>query len=173
MKKLISVLLSILVIGTFACFALGSGEDKASVSSGDDTNTSAPASQSEQKLTANVGDTLTTENLKITYTACEDYTGYSQYAAPKSGYKVIRLSFNVENVGSSDRFISYFDFDCYADDVAMEAYYSVDDSLSATISAGRKASGCVYFEVPKDAEKIEVEYETDFWTDSKAIFVAK
>ena len=34
-------------------------------------------------------------------------------------------------------------------------------------------SGYMYFEVPKDAEKIEVEYETDYWTSNKAIFVVE
>lgn len=170
MKKVVSVFLTVLILGLFTCLALGSGEDSSSVSSGDGTTA---AAQSAQKLTANVGDTLTTESLNITYTACEDYTGYSQYSAPKSGNKIIRLSFSVENTGSSDRHISYFDFKCYADDAAAEAYYSVDDDLSATISSGRKASGCVYFEVPKDAQSIEVEYETDFWTGNKAIFVVK
>ena len=94
-------------------------------------------------------------------------------SAPKSGNKIVCLSFSVENVGSTDRHISYFDFECYADDAAAEAYYVVDDGLSATISAGRKASGNVYFEVPKDAQSIEVEYETDFWSGNKAIFVVK
>lgn len=170
MKKIVSVFLSILVLGLFTCFALGSGEDNSSVSSGDATQS---ATQGAQKLTANVGDTLTTESLKITYTACEDYTGYSQYSAPKSGNKIVRLSFSVENIGSSDRYISYFDFKCYADDAAAETYYGGDDDLSATISSGRKASGCVYFEVPKDAQNIEVEYETDFWSGNKAIFAVK
>ena len=155
MKKVISVLLTVLILGLFTCFALGSGEDNSSVSEGDGTTA---AAQSEQKLTANVGDTLTTESLKITYTDCKDYTG---------------LSFSVENVGSTDRHISYFDFECYADDAAAEAYYAVDDGLSATLSAGRKTSGNVYFEVPKDAQSIEVEYETDFWSGNKAIFVVK
>ncbi len=163
MKKVISVLLTVLILGLFTCFALGSGEDNSSVSEGDGTTA---AAQSEQKLIANVGDTLTTESLKITYTDCKDYTGYSQYSAPKSGNKIVCLSFSVENAGSTDRHISYFDFECYAD-------YVVDDGLSATISAGRKASGNVYFEVPKDAQSIEVEYETDFWSGNKAIFVVK
>lgn len=171
MKKICSVLLTILILGVFTCFALGSGSDDSSVSSGDGASATAP--QSEQSLTANVGDTLTTETLKITYTACEDFTGYSQYTAPKSGNKIVRLSFSVENIGSSDRFISYMDFKCYADDVAAESYYFADDELSATISSGRKTTGCVYFEVPKDAQSIEVEYETDFWSGNKAIFVVK
>lgn len=170
MKKIISVLLSILILCLFTCLALGSGEDNASVSSGDSTET---VTQGEQKLTANVGDTLTTEALKITYTDCKDYTGYSQYSAPKNGNKIVCLSFTVENIGSSDRHISYFDFKCYADDAAMESYYAIDDGLSATISAGRKANGNVYFEVPKDAQSIEVEYETDFWSGNKAIFIVK
>ena len=55
----------------------------------------------------------------------------------------------------------------------MEAYYGADEELSATLSAGRTTSGKVYFEVPKDAESIEFEYEMDFWDSKKAIFVVK
>lgn len=172
MKKFNSVLLATVILGLFAFFALGSGEDNSTVVSGSGQETTT-ATQSEQALTAHVGDTLTTETLKITYTACENYTGYNQYAAPKSGNKIIRLSFNVENIGSSDRFISYLDFTCYADDVAADSYYYADDQLSATISSGRKTNGYIYFEVPKDAENIEVEYETDFWSGNKAIFVVE
>lgn len=171
MKKICSAFLAIFVLGLFTCFAIGSGEDNSSVST--DGGESTSAAQSEQALTANVGDTLTTETLKITYVACEEYTGYNQYAAPKSGNKIIRLSFSVENIGSSDRFTSYLDFTCYADDVAAAAYYYADDQLSATISSGRKTNGYVYFEVPKDAQNIEVEYETDFWSGNKAIFVVR
>ena len=77
----------------------------------------------------------------------------------------------MENTGDTEHFISTLDFDCYADDVAVQAYYGGEDDLSATLSPGRKASGSVYFEVPENAQSLEVEYTTDYWTGSKAIFV--
>lgn len=172
MKKAISILLVVLCIAMFAAFALGSGEDDSSVSSGEG-GTEASQTQSNESLTAKVGDTLTTSDLKITYVSCSEYKDYNEFVPPKEGNKIIKLTFDVENISDIDRYISYYDFSCYADNVAADAYYSVDDDLAATVSPGRKATGSVYFEVPKNAETIEVEYETDFWTGNKAIFVVQ
>ena len=120
-----------------------------------------------------VGDTLEYDNIEIKYVSAENWKGYDSYFAPKSGNKIIRLKFEIKNNGGTDLFISSYDFNCYADDTAAEAYYMADDDLSATVSSGRSASGYVYFEVPKDAEYTEVEYETNFWTSKKAIFVVE
>lgn len=90
--------------------------------------------------------------------------------------RAIKLTFEIENISSSDRLVSASDFKCYADDTAMSDYYSFsfNDYLSTTtISAGRKATGSVYFEVPKNANSIDVEYETNYWSGNKAIFVVK
>lgn len=173
MKKAISILLAVLCTAMFAAFALGSGEDESSVSSGEGEPKTTEAEAASETLTAKVGDTLTTPYLKITYVSCSEYKDYNEFMAPKSGNKIIKLTFDAENIDDTDSYISYFDFSCYADNVAAESYYSGEDDLSATISPGRKATGSVYFEVPKNAEAIEVEYETDFWTGNKAIFVVQ
>ena len=55
----------------------------------------------------------------------------------------------------------------------MEQAYMDEFDLDATLSAGKKTKGFVFFEVPKDAEKIFLEYETNFWTEDKIIFVVK
>ena len=173
MKKILSILLAVCVLATFAVFAVGSSDDdSASVSQGDVETTDNSTPQSTN-LTVKVGDTLTTSSLEITYKECGEYKGYSQYFAPATGNKIIYIDLAAKNIADGDAYISYFEFTCYADDVAMEAYYGEDDGISATLSAGRSTSGKVYFEVPKDAEKIEIEYETDFWDDQKAIFVVE
>ena len=173
MKKILSVLLAICVLATFAFFAVGSSDDSsASVSQGEGAENSDSSSEA-QTLTVNVGDTLTTDFLKITYSECVEYKDYNEFSAPESGNTVYRLKVDIENISDSDQFVSTWDYTCYADDNAADEYYYGDNSLSATISAGRKTSGYIYFEVPKDAENIEVEYETDFWSSKKAIFVVK
>lgn len=170
MKKIISLVLSVVVVLTFAMFAIGSGSsDKPTVTPGEENTEQVETIVSNKDTIVKVGEMLTANDLSITYVSCEEYTGYNQYFGPKDGNKIIRLYFNVENKGQTDRMISTFEFNCYADDVAMDSYYE-DDSISATLSAGRKADGAVYFEVPIDAEVIEVEYETDFWSDGKATF---
>lgn len=174
MKKALSVFLAMLCVVLFTAFALGSGEDStASVSSGSGETQAAETEASAETLTAHVGDTLTTADLKITYVSCSDFTDYNEFLPPKDGNKIVKLTFDAENIGDTDCFLSVYDFTCYADNAAAESYYSGEDDLSATVSPGRKASGSVYFEVPKGAQSIEVEYETDFWTGSKAIFVVE
>ena len=162
MRKFISVLLCVAILCAYAVFAVGSGSDDASVSS-DDSSTQSTA-PSETYVRVKPGEVLTANDF-----SCEEFKDYNQYLGPKEGNKIIKLSLNVENTGSSDRFISVYEFECYADNAQMDAHYE-DDDLSATLSAGRTAKGSVYFEVPKNAEKIEVEYETDFWSSGKAIF---
>lgn len=174
MKKFVSLLLAAVVIVAFALFALGSGEsNESTVSNGTVDVAQNDGGTKSETVTIKVGETLTTNLLKLSYVNCEQYTGYSEYFGPKEGNIIYRLEFAAENIGSSDALVSEFDFECYADGVACEAYYSADDDLSATLSAGRKATGAVYFEVPANAQSVEVEYETDWWTDSKAIFVVK
>jgi len=175
MKKAISLILVILTVLCFAFFALGSGESGNTNTVSNDTVdvTQGNTSSAPETIKVNVGETLNTDKLKVSYVNCEQYKGYNQYLGPKDGNVIYRLEFAVENIGDSDAYISTFDFNCYADGVACDEYYGGDDDLSATVSAGRKATGAVYFEVPANATEIEVEYETDWWTDSKAIFIVK
>ena len=88
--------------------------------------------------------------------------------------RAIKLTFEIENISSTDQIVSVYDFKCYSDDVASSAYYYGDNGLSTTtLSSGRKATGNVYFEVPQNANSIDVEYETNYWSGNKAIFVVK
>ena len=118
-----------------------------------------------------VGDVLETDSLRITYMASGVYKSDNQFYKPAKGNQYIFMRFYVENIGSDDETVSYFDFDCYADGYTCDNFYGADDSLSAELSPGRTTVGAVYFEVPKDAEEIEVEYEIDFWADEKVKFI--
>lgn len=174
MKKFLAIFLAVTVIFSFAAFAVGSSSDDsdAKVTDGDGASTG-DATTENGKLTVNVGEVLETNKVKITYVSTGEYTGYNKYSPPKDGNKIVYIELKAENIGDSDVWVSIYDFDCYADNEAMENYFSVDDDLDATLSAGRTTTGRVYFEVPKDAENIEFEYEMDFWDNKKAIFVVK
>jgi hypothetical protein len=117
-----------------------------------------------------VGDIVESSDLNISYISCEKDTSYDSYFAPESGYHYVTLTFEFENKGSGDEYISNFDFDCYADGRDCEMAYFRDDSISATLSTGRKAKGTVTFTVPDDAETVEVEYVSNYWTSSRVIF---
>lgn len=174
MKKFSPVFGIIAVILIFSLFAIGSGSDKASVSSDSASDNSKTTTQkADEPVKVKVGETLTTNTLKITYKSSADDKG-AEYFPAASGNKIIKLTFEIENISSTDQIVSVYDFKCYSDDVASSAYYYGDDGLSTTtLSSGRKATGNVYFEVPQNANSIDVEYETNYWSGNKAIFVVK
>lgn len=172
--KITALVLAILML--FTVCALGSGSDdsdtKAKVESGDGKTTTTAEQKDEGPIKVKVGETLTVDGLKITYVSVEDFTDYDEWDDLKDGYKFIVLTFDCVNESNSDKYVDSYDFKCFADDASVESHYE-DDILDATLSSGRKTTGKVYFEVPIDAESIEVEYETDFWSEEKAIFVVK
>ena len=174
MKKFSPVFGIIAVILIFSLFAIGSGNDKASVSADSASDNSKTTTQkADEPVKVKVGETLTTNTLKITYKSSADDKG-AEYFPAASGNKIIKLTFEIENISSTDQIVSVYDFKCYSDDVASSAYYYGDNGLSTTtLSSGRKATGNVYFEVPQNANSIDVEYETNYWSGNKAIFVVK
>ena len=119
----------------------------------------------------NVGDVVDTGALKITYVSCGEYHSDNYFIQPDSGKRFIYCKFEVENTSDSDQLISTFSFDCYADGVNCDANYVSDESLDATLSPGRKTAGIVSFEIPYDAQVVEVEYLDNYWTSSRIVFV--
>lgn len=76
--------------------------------------------------------------------------------------------------GGDDEKVASWDFNCYADGYDMEQSYVLEGlDLDATLSPGKKTKGSVVFEVPEDAESIILEYETNFWTENKIVFIVK
>ena len=117
-----------------------------------------------------VGDIIESSRLNIAYLSCEEYVSDNMFTVPADGYHFITCEFEFENIGNSDEYVSSFEFDCYADGLNCKAVYYRDDELSATLSAGRKTKGTVTFEVPIDAEVIEVEYLSNYWTSNRVVF---
>lgn len=136
----------------------------------DSNNTEADTTEAEVK-TYKVGDVIDADTFKMTFVSSEDYTSDNEYMQPADGNKYIKLVFDFENTGDSDFLVSDWDFNCYADGYVVEStYLDTDNMLSATISPGKKASGSIFYEVPISAETIELEYETNFWTEDKIVF---
>lgn len=132
----------------------------------------APAEEVSNEF--HVGDVLETKRVKLSYLSCGEYEDENMFIEAGEGNKLIYLEFEFENIGNSDTSVGYFDFDCYADGYESKASMcTADNAMSSitTLSPGRKTSGIVVFEIPQNAEKIEVEYETSYWTQDKAIFL--
>ena len=175
----------IAVVAVVLILALGSsGSDSSNdpvVNSGADVSNSETVSDSEETTKPStseikVGSSVTEDGVTIIYKSCDsDFKNYSQYADIKDGYKVIQAVFDFEN--NSDTDTSLNGFECYADGVKCEEFYSVDDYSSPileSVSAGRKLLDAkVYYEVPANAETIELEYQYDYWNGDKFIFIVE
>lgn len=121
-----------------------------------------------------VGDIVETKELKITYLSAGEYTSDNMFLQPKDGNVYYRMEFEFENISDTDQTISgMVEWNCYADSYSCEQSYIGEDQISATLSPGKKVKGSMYYEVPKEAEKVNLEYETNFWTEDKIIFVVK
>lgn len=119
-----------------------------------------------------VGEIAESNQMKISYLSFEIDTSYGQFSKPEDGYHYITCTFEFENTSTSDETISSFSFDCYADGVDCSQSFFREDSLNATLSPGRKAKGTVTFEVPDNANIVEFEYLTNFWTSNRVVFKA-
>lgn len=127
------------------------------------------------KTSFKINETFQNKYEKITMTEVNNnFTDYSEYSGPADGNKVIMLKFEVENINeeNDELYVSSLSFNANADGVVADSFYGASDKykdLSATVGKGKKAVGYVFYEVPKNVQKITVEYNADFWTDGNAI----
>ena len=120
-----------------------------------------------------VGDIVEAKNLRITYVSSDEYESENMFIQPKDGYHFVTCKFEFENIGSSDETVTALSVDCDADGASCDQALAGDDTLIATLSAGRKTSGSVIFEVPDNASVVEVEYLTNYWTSNRIVFAVE
>lgn len=196
MKKLLYGIATAAIVAAFALMALGSSSSESSSGSGSSSSQSSKeaskdnssskaektsseskeqsSKQSSEKSENNIyknGETLDANGLKITMEKSEEYVSDNEFIQPQDGNKYIRVYFTIKNESGKDKMIGSYDFKCYADGESCDSAYFTDSSLSFDeLSDGRSTKGYVYYEVPKNAKEIEIEYETSLWTSKKAIF---
>ena len=141
----------------------------AAISDNPSETSSAASSSESQNLT--IGSTLTAKGLNITLQKVEDWNSDNMFVNPKDGFKFIRAYFVLENTNSSSRYLGSYDFTCYADNSKADMSIFGDDTLDlgAEVSGGRVLQGYIYYEVPVNAQSIEIEYDSDWW-GNKAVF---
>ena len=149
-------------------------ESKAEETKAESQEETKEESKEEVNNVFHVGDVVDTGKATITFKSVEDYTTDNMFMQPEDGNKYIGAYFVIENTGDSDLSTGSYDFDCYADNSTADSKYFTEKALSYdSISPGRKTEGYVWFEVPQNAEKIEIEYEISWWTQDKIIFIVK
>ena len=124
---------------------------------------------------AKIGESTTLNDVTVTLVAVDDdFKDYYSFASVDDDCKILKADFEFENVGDYTEYVSYSDFNCYADKFSCDTFSSVEDSyFYASIGEGKKAKGSVYFEIPKDAETIEIEYDGGSYDGSKITFVVE
>lgn len=136
-----------------------------------ETPTEAPTPTPASEIT--VGSTFERDGLQITVnnadTNFQNYEDEYGYYTPSSGMKYVMASFTFTNTSKTDKYVSIYDFDCYADNQTCEQKYGLDNSdfINTNLSAGRTVSFNTYYEVPINANSIELEYTLNVWTDKK------
>lgn len=124
------------------------------------------------KTEYHVGDSLESSEVRITYMSSGEYISSNQFMQPAEGNRFIYLQLAFENLSEkNDANVSAYSFECYADGYSAQMKYFGEEELSATLSAGRSTSGFLYFEVPSDAQEIEIEYTENMFLDKKITFL--
>ena len=124
-------------------------------------------SESNGVVNVKVGDTVEFETFKMTIVDSERAMEF-KYADIPEGYEIVRIGFEVENIGAKEEFF-WDNFEAYCDGVKCEEYWGGDDYLyGGNLGAGRKMKGSIYYIVPTDAV-FEIEYHTSSWNDNYII----
>lgn len=146
-------------------------------SSGSDDEEHVNISNTSNKVLGS-GETFESDGLKVTITEVNtDFKDYkNEYGLHdlENGKKYIKISFTYENTGKDDKYVSIYDYECYADGTLCEQYfYFEEDFINANISSGRNVSFDTWYIVPKNANSIELEYTKNIWTDEKVVIKVK
>lgn len=177
------ILIAIVVIIVIAAVSGGNGDSEQTTTNQNENteteqnntvNENAVNETGEVKNSFAVGEIAENDNFKITYLSAEEFVSDNEFTQPKDGYTYYKVGFEIENKASYDMIVTDFDFKGYADGYAVDqSYYFSEESITATLSTGKKVKGYVFYEVPKDAASITIEYETSLWTNEKITFVVK
>ena len=123
-------------------------------------------------IIASEGEPTTVDELIVTLTSVDyDFKDYYSYAYIDDDCVILKADFKFENVGKYNEYVSYSDFECFADKFECDDFYSVEDAFFyATIEPGDTATGSVYFEVPEGKENIQIEFCLTLYGDYSIIF---
>ena len=113
---------------------------------------------------------------KLNYKPSDDEYGFNK---PSKGNKYIACTFKFKNNDDSDKYVSIYDFDCYADNKSCNQEFITtedfknNDFMNDNLSKGREVTFTTFYQVPKQAKKIQLEYEPNMWSDKKLLIEVK
>ena len=175
---IILVLFGLCVIGA----ALGGGDSGPKIA-GSNAGGASSISSSQQPSTEpssdsfQVGDQVELNDIVVTLTNVSENSG-SEFNKPSDGNVFAICSFEIENNSSKDIAVSsILSFEAYVDDystsLSLGAIISTDKTqLDGSVAAGKKMSGVIGYEIPKDWSELEINFTPDFWSGKEIKFIA-
>lgn len=161
----------VLAIGVFVFSSIRSGN-----SSDDYDDYSEKSNEENYNYTIDVeeGSTFRIDNMSVSITNLDlNYTDFDDeygFYDLEENMKYIKIGFEYLNKGTDDKYVSIYDYECYADGSSCEqTYYFGGDFINTNLGAGRKVSFEIFFVVPKDAKEIELETKPNMFDEEKII----
>ncbi len=157
--------------------ALSNFSDSEPKKVGDAENQQQTEQKEEQKTTFYVGDVVALNDIEVTFVSCKESKG-KQFLEPDDGNVFVLCEFAIDNKSEKDIAISSIvSFQAYVDDystpMSLSATMSTDkQQLDGAVAAGKKMSGAIGYEVPKDWKELEIRFTPDFWSAKDITFVA-
>ena len=110
----------------------------------------------EKQVEGNLKETVSTSTYSV---ICDNYEEFERYSKPTSGYKYIRFHFIIENI-SDEEIYDNVPVRAIADGIQCERANFSDKKVlpNLNIMPGAKNDGYIGFEIPENAELIDIKY---------------
>ena len=130
----------------------------------------------KEKQTFSVGEPAEINGISVKFDSCHESNG-SQFNTPDDGNVFLLCEFSIDNQSDKDIAVSSIaSFNAYVDDysknLSISAIIATDKAqLDGAVAAGKKMTGVVGYEVPKDWKEIEIRFTPDFWSGNEITFI--
>ena len=127
-----------------------------------------------------IGDTADFTGIQERLSSVRTSNGDGQFWNPEEGKYFLGLVFDIDNQSSHDIGVSsLISFEAYCDDYSLNQdimgaqvpEWKGIGQLDGSVAAGKKMSGVICYQVPKDFTSFEIRYSPSFWGNKKATFV--
>lgn len=166
------IALGIVVLIVVIIIAANAGSDSKPKKVGDDKSASAGSSDSEEKDVFTKGEIAEMNGVQVTLKDYEESKG-TEFLTPDDGNVFVIVTFEIANNSDSEISVSSIaSFEAYVDDYSVSTSISAESVkdgvgiLDGTVAAGKKMSGIIGYEVPKDWKNMEISFTDNVWSDS-------
>ena len=119
-----------------------------------------------------IGSIYNGDNLNIKLLSVDtNYNKVSDYLVTP-GYNILKVDFEIENRGETNRLFTDGDFKCYSNESECQSFSISSDNM-VDITPGAKENVSFYYEIPEDSSSIKLVYDTGDISNGNVSFVVK